>query len=101
MRERPTNTFSQQDRTLPRQQNKRHHCGPFKFLGNFEAKYLPCIIAHASFAEHQMMIYSNPNNKPIVHSPKQERKGLFADHHSEFRAQHNFSPWHFTKIEFP
>ena len=64
-------------------------CGHLKFWGNFQAKCLPCIIDHASFAEHQLMVYSNPNNKPIDRSPKQEEKDLFADHHPEFGVQHS------------
>ena len=32
MRERFTNAFSQQDRTLLRLQNKRRHCGHLKFF---------------------------------------------------------------------
>ena len=53
MRKRITNTFSQQDRTLLRLQNKRRHCGHpnFFFLegwGNFQTKCF-CIIHDFEF----------------------------------------------------
>ena len=53
MRERFTNAFSQQDRTLLRLQNKRRHCGHLKFYffkGNFKVKYF-CIIHDFEFYE--------------------------------------------------
>ena len=50
MRERFTNAFSQQDRTLLRLQNKRRHRGHLEvfFLGNFQAKCF-CIIHDFEF----------------------------------------------------
>ena len=82
-------SLSKIEHSLDCKKKKRHHCRHLKFLGNFQAKRLPCIIDHASFAEHQMMVYSNPNNKPIDGSRKQGGKDLFADLHSEFGVQHS------------
>ena len=52
MRERFTNAFSQQDRTLLRLQNKRRHRGHLKFYfffkGNFKVKCF-CIIHDFEF----------------------------------------------------
>ena len=85
-----TNAFSQQDRTLLRLQKKKTSpLQAFKVLGQFLSYTFTLYIDHASFAEHQMMVYSNPNNKPIDRSHKQGGKDLFADHHSEFGVQHS------------